>query len=224
MEFDKGNYSLAKNIFEKAESSGVNNFELFYNLAITHLSLANTKEYEAYFKKAKSMDSQRITAIVLEENSAPKASIVPLPNKILFKNLFKDIENESDKARVENIQSEIFKVLIISANAKHVLILGFILIFFSLSCKKQKINNIRVSDGWFAFPMGKYLASSRSFVGFILISMFFFFIFLTKFPIVFHSFESFNNIGNDIFVLGLVAFLMVHFFSQFVSKSEVASV
>ncbi len=223
LEFDQGNYNLAKEIFERTEQTfadrGIDSFELYYNLAITHLALANTDEYAEYFQKAKNINKKRLSEIVLEDNAKPKASILPLANTVLFKNLFKTVESDSDKKRINEIKSKSSKLLISRIGGfnseKTLTILGFILILISMrsSEKALKIEKLKTSKRWLAFPMGRYLASSSCFYGFTILVLFISLILLTKFPIMFGNFKSINSIGNEVLISGLIIFSLIHFLS-----------
>lgn len=172
--FDKGDYTRALELLSEAESQGVKGFEIYYNLAIANLVLIKTDEYTKYYNLAKAISPERISQIVTEKYTSPKAILIPVTRNLMLKPLFNPIAsaNVHEMTTVQSKYREVSRILSRGLSSNVTLVIGFLLCLICFGAKFKKSSVIGASKVWICFPFGRYLASSQTTFGIVGLSFF----------------------------------------------------
>lgn len=222
--FDSGEYSEALELLSKAEKDGMQGFELYYNLAITHLLLLDTDQYNHYYNLARGLDPARVSQIVTEKYLSPKAILIPVSSLSMIKPLFKIISS-AERIELEAIEAKFKKVVAVLAGKlkiELVLVLGISMIVFAASLKSKKNQIVSASKSWAFFPFGRYIASNQIVFGIIGLGIVFSILLLSPTGVLnlYGSFSSFQLIYNEFLFLTLMVLIIFQILSLYMIAED----
>jgi tetratricopeptide (TPR) repeat protein len=168
----------ALRIFETLRDRNVVSFELFYNLALTELSVLNTAEHRNYYTKAQEEDAARL-ALLESDGAAASAVFAGIPRGEIAPLLFspevlQDPLRTAEDSRKEQLLSS---SMLVGASPKILLLLGILVVVGGafLHTTGEHVRERPLSRGfrlWNFLPGGFYFAGTEPGYGLGLLGIF----------------------------------------------------
>jgi tetratricopeptide (TPR) repeat protein len=173
-----GNYTAARTSFEKSVESGNDSFEVYYNLAISHLAELDMAKHREFYAIAKDMDALRMSELEAQNGDARTPLMSGLPKTFYLSLLSKPVGRiDPNRAREhELLQARVSETLLVGSKPIALTIFGFVLLAFGIwarSCalrrKHREQGNVAHESGasflWLALPAGRWCSGDRPILG-----------------------------------------------------------
>ena len=177
----------ARNLLEKLEREDKGSFELFYNLALIHLSQLNMAEHRKYYELTRESDSKRLLRVEADQGAHPTLLMSGAPKSELILQLFK-VESGAGigaAAKINSKQNALASALVHGFGAAGIVYLGFaMMIYCGLRRGAPRVARVRAGDGaqtctldsklliWSLIPGGALFAGSSPCYGMLLLAAF----------------------------------------------------